>query len=187
MKDSECAFIQQLLALRPADWGEEERRRAATHLVTCAECGRLAHLYAVQDRALQALPTAGLDPAARQRLLARLAPERRSGASRPQTTWVLGTVALVVAVLVASLLLWQSNLLQGVAESTPAIEPTQVLTPSPTITPTTALAPTPMGEAPPAPVVGRATPYTPMVDLWNGPQPTALYGAPARTEEAAGP
>jgi len=187
MNSNECAFVRQLLALRPADWDTDERRRAEAHLAACAACGRLARVYAEQDRALRALPAAGLDPAARQRLLARLAPGRRSGAARPQTTWALGAVALAVVVLVASLLLWQGGWLGSATENTPTIGPTQVLMPSPTITPTTVLSPTPAGDLLPPAVLGAAIPYTPQAGPWNGPHSVAFYGAPAGREETGGP
>jgi predicted anti-sigma-YlaC factor YlaD len=189
MKDRACASVQQLLALRPADLDEGERRQTEAHLAACTECANLAHSYAAQDRALQALPTAGLEAAARQRFLARLDAERARGTVRPRTAWVLGAVALAAVALVAGLLLWPGTWLGSAARDTPTIGPTQVLMPSPTITPTTALTATPMGEraGPLSTSYGEAISYTPLADPWHGPDPIAFYGAPGRPREAVGP
>jgi len=185
MKHSECVSTQRLLALRPADWDEDERRRTTTHLASCAECGQLARLYAAQDQALQSLPTAGLDPGAGQRLWARLAPGKP--AARPRMAWGLGAIALAIVALAAGLLLWPGSWPGRAGEATPAMSPTQLLAPSPTITPTTALTPTPVGDTPPAPVAAGRTPYAAPAGRWEGPQPTAFYEAAVRTAEPAGP
>jgi predicted anti-sigma-YlaC factor YlaD len=178
MKDRSCFSVQQLLALRPADWDDDERRQVVAHLATCTQCEKLSRAYAVQDRTLQSIPVTRLDTTAWERLQARLAPERQRGALRPQTAWVLGAVALVLVALIAGLVFLPGNWLRGTAGDTPTIGPTQVLMPSPTITPTTALTPTPVGERdfPSTVPFGEVIPYTPRAGLGEEVTLVALYG-----------
>ena len=35
---SACEQVRMLLALRPEDWGEDERRQVESHLAACAAC-----------------------------------------------------------------------------------------------------------------------------------------------------
>jgi hypothetical protein len=150
MNRNTCASVRELLALRPADWNEDERRRAEEHLSACAECAGLSRAYAAQDQALQALPTAGLDEPARQQFFARLEREKGRAGGRQQPSWVLGAVlgaiALVVISLAISFLIVQGDWTQSTQKNPPTTGPTQATMPSPTITPTTSLTPTPVGD-----------------------------------------
>jgi len=185
MKDRVCFTVQQLLALRPADWDEDERRQVVAHLATCPQCEKLSRVYAAQDRALQSIPIARLDATVWECLQARLAPERRWRTLRPQTVWVLGAVALVIVALIAGLVLLPGTWLRSTVGDTPTIGPTQVLMPSPTITPTTALTPTPVGERGLAPPdsLAEAIPYTPQAGQWPASNFVMRYESPIGTRE----
>ena len=150
MKDSECTSVRQLLALRPADWDENERRRAEEHLAACTQCAELSRAYMAQDRALQTLPAAGLGESARQKLFSRLEREKQPRMVRPRLVWalgaILGVVILVAVALAVNFLVRQGDWGWNAQKNDPTMGPTQVTMPAPTITPTTSLTPTPMGE-----------------------------------------
>jgi hypothetical protein len=150
MKSNACASVQELLALRPADWDGSERRQVEEHVAICTECAGVARAYAAQDRALQSLPQAGLDVSARQQLLARLEREKRPRETHSRLSWVVGAVlsamVLVAISLAVNFLVGQGGWAWGPQKNGPTTGPTQVTMPSPTITPTTSLTPTPVGE-----------------------------------------
>jgi hypothetical protein len=92
---NECKRVRGLLALRPADWSADERRRVEAHLGACRQCAAVACAYAGQDRLIRDAPRAVLTPAQRDQLFARVGQQGKQEGMRTRFAAALGTVAAV--------------------------------------------------------------------------------------------
>ncbi|MBU1879667.1 MAG: hypothetical protein KJ734_12015, partial [Chloroflexi bacterium] len=113
---NECKTVRGLLALRPDEWSDPERRLVQGHLGTCPDCAALARAYAEQDRLIRATPRLVLTPAQRAQLFSRIqgTTVRRHVYTRLST--VAGTTLAAVALV--ALALGLLTLLQGMDRRT---------------------------------------------------------------------
>jgi Tol biopolymer transport system component len=152
----ECTKVRRLLALQRAEWSVEEARQVEAHLAGCRQCTAVARAYAEQDRLSKAMPTVGLSPAQRDRVLQRasdvVAGDRRKpldrgkgrAPDRPNTAQLVGSVAALALIVLLGLGL-AMLLRQGPPQETPigigegtspaatAANPTPLPSPAPTI------------------------------------------------------
>jgi len=94
-----CDQIQVSLALRPEDRSPAEDQRVRSHLTRCATCTALARAYAEQDRVIRAGSRIVLTPSQRSQLLSTVKGEIRRREVRARVLNVIGTVAMVAAVI----------------------------------------------------------------------------------------
>jgi hypothetical protein len=179
----ECEVVRWLLAKRPAEWSDDERRRVTEHLASCVDCAALARDCAEQDRRLGALPPIALTGPQRQGLFARLEREKSRHTVRSRLSTVLGVVTafaiLAAIVLVASLLLRAGG--PGTSPGAgPSPSPTAQLPTPPVETPYPELPIPPWQRDYPLPTLPPKTPEAGLtVSVASGPIPAAAPPFPA--------
>ncbi len=95
---SACERVRMLLALRPEDWGEDERRQVVSHLATCAACATIAQEYAAQEPLLRATRARPRSPQW-EPLRRRIQRQKRWGAISMRLGAVLTSVVLVALII----------------------------------------------------------------------------------------
>jgi len=145
---SDCRRVRIVLALRPEDRSESERRLVASHVACCVDCAARVHEYERQDRLLAYATQVDTPPPRWESLLARI----KGG----QKGWTIGAragailrSALALAAIVAliaglSAMFRQMSGLPSVqpAAFEPTRAPTETLVPTPTLVPTAIPIPT---------------------------------------------
>ena len=183
----ECEATRHLLALRPDEWGSDERRQVETHLRLCSDCAALADIYAEQDRLICAAPRVGLTPLQRAQLRSRIqrADRHRRMDTQPRVLAGIATATVVLILLSVGLspFFRQSDQASDVAPPTPA----RISALGPTSSPT--LVPSPPAKESVAPTVTLLPSATPAPQQeGSGPAPvTVLPGATPSSQPQGSP
>jgi hypothetical protein len=164
---SDCRRVRILLALRPEDCSESERRLVASHVACCVDCAARARAYEEQDRLLGHAVQIDASPPEWGALLARIERGRRGAMVKSRAVTVVRSAVALVAIVV--LILGLNALFQHMrgpdsvlpAAIDPTRTPTQVLVPTLASTATRAPTETPVSTPTPAPTATPMATETP--------------------------
>jgi hypothetical protein len=151
---SDCKRIRILLALRPEDRSESERRLVNAHLETCANCAELAHTYEEQNLILRRVAQIDSAQPEWESLLRRICLRRRGWTFKARSGAILRSAVAIAAIV--ALILGLNALFQQISQprsvqpaaSDPVAAPTETPTPVPVSTPIPIPTRTPMPAIP---------------------------------------